>query len=537
MNDTHSQQIIHDFLERKGWNADKNLDQTAITQALCWVNEKVDHDISNLVAIGSSNIDTRKDQEKAREVLFCFLEKAIDFEESPPKFLIDSAPTLKTQIFDSLTVCTGETQEFYKSDLNLGIKEKYIQGTLSKTHWLTDLDIQRILEVYSLRGNIKVLPFNALDLRSTIGLTVVKDHVEAKEPYIIPLMLNRGGSIGSQGYHWFSAQITIDPIAHEIFYQIDDSFTLSEKQKKEAHEIIGNALADEANEYPNPFPSKDGWTINKDKSKITGHATQTDGYSCGYRALRYLLSNPKICGTNLKAKRYATLPLDSESLVTRLFRDQLEDLSIDTKDFESLNKKSQKLFSEPSDKDSKENVVNLEKLESFLKKEERTKRTLPTTVIQEGNFFETKQTRRAITSKPTQLMFVFKEINNIETLRDVVRYSIIRYCSYNDGIWFSMFHRHGNAGVQRSKDFQEKINKIINLNAAKKVLIDYLVDEKNGNTYPHSFRTILLHQLMNANYNVSLISVSQNYHEHVEILRAQMSLVEYPLLPGYSLSL
>lgn len=139
---------------------------------------------------------------------------------------------------------------------------------------------------------------------------------------------------------------------------------------------------------------------------------------------------------------------------------------------------------------------------------------------------KTMQTNKS----PVAKRMMFKEINDLDMLQRVVGDAVIRYCAYSYDIWFSLFHRHGETGRQRARNFLKEMNEMSDFETAKKALIDYLGDGKNGNTHPHSFRTMLLHQLMQANYKVALSSVSQNYQGRLNTLKAQMPVLAGPLL-------
>ncbi|PWY57054.1 hypothetical protein DGG96_03435 [Legionella qingyii] len=117
-----------------------------------------------------------------------------------------------------------------------------------------------------------------------------------------------------------------------------------------------------------------------------------------------------------------------------------------------------------------------------------------------------------------------KELNR---LIRIVNRAVVDYCSYSDGILFSIFHRHGESGRRRARKFNgefsllnkefSKINgefsSITALIQAKEMLIDYLKDGKNGRTHPHSFRTMLLQGLLTNKLEreMDLKYVSKNY--------------------------
>ncbi|MFJ1266965.1 hypothetical protein ACD661_00180 [Legionella lytica] len=142
---------------------------------------------------------------------------------------------------------------------------------------------------------------------------------------------------------------------------------------------------------------------------------------------------------------------------------------------------------------------------------------------------ESKTESKPITfspSKPVSRKKLFKEINDTESLLRLVGDAVIRYCDYSDNISFSIFHRHGGTGRRRAQDFIANLHKDKNFNEVKTRLIDYLEDDKNGNTHPHSFRTMLLHELINANVNCTLVETSKNYEWQLGQLKKQMSMEE-----------
>lgn len=83
-------------------------------------------------------------------------------------------------------------------------------------------------------------------------------------------------------------------------------------------------------------------------------------------------------------------------------------------------------------------------------------------------------------------------------LKAQVRRATKSYIEYSDKTWFSLFHRHGKTGRVRAEQFAELIEGIDNYDEAKRTLAEFLGDSKNGNTHPHSYRTMLLNQLSDA---------------------------------------
>lgn len=86
---------------------------------------------------------------------------------------------------------------------------------------------------------------------------------------------------------------------------------------------------------------------------------------------------------------------------------------------------------------------------------------------------------------------------SLDCLRLAVSNATTAYTKYSNSIWFSLFHRHGNTGRVRAKAFNTRFLEIQNYDEAKKEILSYLLNNKdNGNTHPHSYRTMLLHQML-----------------------------------------
>lgn len=116
------------------------------------------------------------------------------------------------------------------------------------------------------------------------------------------------------------------------------------------------------------------------------------------------------------------------------------------------------------------------------------------------------------------------ERRKIEFLKDAVTKATNSYLKYSQEIWFSLFHRHGNTGRVRAREFHTRfltIEKQQNFDSIKSFLISFLAnDNKNGNTYPHSFRTMLLNELYNAEARPSLQETSKHFDEMLQELAA-----------------
>jgi hypothetical protein len=97
--------------------------------------------------------------------------------------------------------------------------------------------------------------------------------------------------------------------------------------------------------------------------------------------------------------------------------------------------------------------------------------------------------------------------SNLARLKSYVSLAKQQYVHHSRGIRFSLFHFHGKTGRIRAFDFEYKFLKIQNYDEAVSVLKAFLHDKNNGNTHPHSFRTMLLSTLIGIDgYPFSMVS-------------------------------
>ena len=94
----------------------------------------------------------------------------------------------------------------------------------------------------------------------------LKDHAGDTEPYTIPLLLNNGGN------HWINAAITVTS-PNKVTISVTDSLGIDANKKASFERVFAEALPGQT------------ITSNIEISK----PTQTDGWSCGYRAVTSLL--------------------------------------------------------------------------------------------------------------------------------------------------------------------------------------------------------------------------------------------------------
>lgn len=123
-------------------------------------------------------------------------------------------------------------------------------------------------------------------------------------------------------------------------------------------------------------------------------------------------------------------------------------------------------------------------------------------------------------SKEEQLQLLQQHVSNATS----------SYRKYSTNIWFSLFHRHGETGRLRAKAFDDSFNRMNSLENASELLIQFLSDDSKGNTHPHSFRTMLLHELIKTeSYNPSLQVVSKYYDQ---LLNKLVKNLNVTLIPG-----
>ncbi|KTD42473.1 hypothetical protein [Legionella quateirensis] len=109
--------------------------------------------------------------------------------------------------------------------------------------------------------------------------------------------------------------------------------------------------------------------------------------------------------------------------------------------------------------------------------------------------------------------------NKLVRLKQSIANATIAYTDYSEKYcYFSFFHRHGSTGRARAHQFNEEFAKVSNYNDAKRMLVNFLKDSKNGNTYAHSYRTMLLNELQMDRPKPSLESTSKQFNTLLKTL-------------------
>jgi hypothetical protein len=90
----------------------------------------------------------------------------------------------------------------------------------------------------------------------------------------------------------------------------------------------------------------------------------------------------------------------------------------------------------------------------------------------------------------------------------------------------SFWHRHGSSGVNRARRFLDDLQTSEN---KSEDITNYLQNENNGNTNPHSFRTILLKELINDG-SVNLTTIAANFGKYCDDYVNDLRIDESPKL-------
>lgn len=303
-----------------------------------------------LDAIGSSNHITRKEHEEQFHNLINLLDKVVVFSEDVPPVALafdeKGASLLAVDIKQKSS--SVSLQDLHAQSANLGIAEKFLNEDLGQHEWLSDVDLERALTQLGVRDKVHITRLNVEDIGMILHFEREK-HQDSDEPYTIPLLINCGssGSLRSQGSHWTEALVTVNPETNTITIDYSDSMTHDD-------EVVTNILTDAINysaqsnvnnvvkDYE-AFPDFETKTVNVDTDNL-----QKDGWSCGYRALYKLLSNPDFPtdGIDVNSEAWQTLinaQHNSTALRNAMYRVLLEHLVVDHDYFTAMELDEDKL--------------------------------------------------------------------------------------------------------------------------------------------------------------------------------------------------
>lgn len=112
------------------------------------------------------------------------------------------------------------------------------------------------------------------------------------------------------------------------------------------------------------------------------------------------------------------------------------------------------------------------------------------------------------------------------SITHVIATAYTKYEQHTRGIRFCLFHIHGEKGIARANKFKQTFNENQTLQEQYHQVLAYLQDDTNGNTHPHSFRTMLLAKLLNKDLssNEALRDISEGFSTYLEQYRSCFTL-------------
>jgi hypothetical protein len=130
---------------------------------------------------------------------------------------------------------------------------------------------------------------------------------------------------------------------------------------------------------------------------------------------------------------------------------------------------------------------------------------------------------------PLTILGASAESKKLDFLISKVRSAVVEYCKHSESIWFCFFHWHGETGRKRARDFLSTFSQVEHCAEAQEMLIDYLKNDSKGNTHPHSFRTMLLKELLDSptEKKMDLNNISKNYQTTLKQFEKSSSSVSF----------
>lgn len=299
-------------LEKKA--VDQTMYESALIKAIEFIESAHEQQLFDLIPLCAENPETYLEYQAERIKFHQFLNAVLSPSDNNKNEILFN-PAAAASAFKTKSP-KRVLAKVHADPRNLGIREKRAQNILNSDHWLTDSDLRHMLLLTGLKDRIKILP---LDSPGSIGTELhfaKKNQANTNTPYTIPLLLNCGSTGASQGSHWICAVISVDPTKNTISYVIRDSMNLTpakeDRYKRQIEEAI--RFKDSSHQaYPDI-------RIIQEHCHIIGTGQQTDGYSCGYRALHTLLNDDAIMTNNHWARRYKRVnPRNSNDLVQEMF--------------------------------------------------------------------------------------------------------------------------------------------------------------------------------------------------------------------------
>ncbi|WP_019217024.1 hypothetical protein [Legionella tunisiensis] len=281
----------------------------------------------NIVAIGSDNLETRKTHEVEFNELARLLDKLVVFADVVPPVttLFDQKAAILAGLELNQHLASRSLRDLHAQSSNLGVAEKLLNGDLGPTEWLGEVDLERLLIKMGVKDRVHITRLTAEDIGMVLHFERVR-HADAIEPYTIPLLINRGStdSLRSQGSHWTYAMVTVNPTTNAVTINYHDSMPLGGTEQS----ILTNAINYTDGIY-RAFPDATTKTVNPASDGL-----QRDGWSCGYRALRGLLTAPGFpthggVTAGQAWIQYTSAEIESYALRNAAYQLLLSDLEID----------------------------------------------------------------------------------------------------------------------------------------------------------------------------------------------------------------
>lgn len=169
---------------------------------------------------------------------------------------------------------------------HLSVREKHLQGQHLGNEWLTHTDLEEILKKASLKEKVHILPLDSQNIGHALHLAR-RDHEGGEEDYHIPFLL-------SDGSHWLSVIVTVKQNPPHLDIAIKDSM-INEAKKQNLITLFDNAVQYEGYERKND-DSQEYQYLHAFPDIPRGidfpeTPQQSDGWSCGYRAISTLLKD------------------------------------------------------------------------------------------------------------------------------------------------------------------------------------------------------------------------------------------------------
>ena len=182
------------------------------------------------------------------------------------------------------------------------LTEKFLSGKIHGQEWLSDLDLERMAVVCGIKDTISIARLNALDLGRLLHANRKKH--SGNDKYSIPLLLNKGssGDISSQGSHWVSVILNVDPAQKEIEIVFRDSMHMSSVEQDKIKAELTKAIYYKENSKdipPKVFQAFPEYKLEFDL--VAANATplpHADNWSCGYHAFKSMVDGVPVAVSN-----------------------------------------------------------------------------------------------------------------------------------------------------------------------------------------------------------------------------------------------